>query len=86
MASKASTRESAKVFTKKDKKGYNVWQWNGSYIKGNLIKEGKSLATCKSFSKSLEDFACFKSCEDEWLLLNKDGMPIGLICEESEDE
>lgn len=69
---------------KKNKK-FEIWAWNGSYLKGTLRKTSKTLAAAKNFAKSYQGFARITQCGKDWIIMGTDNMAIGMICEVQED-
>lgn len=58
---------------------YKLWQWNGSYIKGKLLSSHKTKTTAEKRARLFPEFDHLLLCSDGWLIINKQGMPDGMI-------
>ena len=59
---------------------WEVWEWDGRYIKGNRIKRSKTKETAVEHAKKAIKYKkMVKSDKNEFYLEDEDGRPIGMI-------
>lgn len=65
---------------------WEVWQWNGQYIKGDLLKKFKSKsAAIKHADKVIKHDRVVKGDQkDEFYLEDNGGIPMGMIVREKQ--
>jgi len=59
---------------------WEVWEWDGRYIKGNRIKRSKTKeAAVEHAKKAIKYKKMVKSDKNEFYLEDEGGRPIGMI-------
>tara|TARA_R110001592_G_scaffold221041_1_gene475671 strand:+ start:1439 stop:1639 length:201 start_codon:yes stop_codon:yes gene_type:complete len=60
---------------------WEVWQWNGQYIKGKRIKRSKTKETAVKHAKKIIKYKKMVKGDNknEFYLEDEDGRPIGII-------
>jgi len=58
---------------------WEVWEWDGRYIKGNLLKRYKSKQSAIKYAKEEMGIAKITSCKEDLHLDNEEDVPVGII-------
>jgi hypothetical protein len=60
---------------------FELWEWNGHYIKGKLKKTYKSRKRAETGASKFDDFNRFHDDGTDILIMDSENRPIGLIHE-----